>query len=76
MVAQHRVQDGEESAQASRESHFLLFATFQEMLVLSLNEWVMAPGHERGHVEHTAYIGSASHLGVNQLQAEFCSFLL
>ena len=42
------------------ERHFLELASFQQVLVLSSNDRVVACGDQGRHVEHTADIGPAS----------------
>ncbi len=60
LVAQHGIENGEEFPHASGERHFLEFASLQHVLVLRLDEWVVARGYEGGHVEHTAHLCPAS----------------
>ena len=57
-VAQHGIQDREELTHAGDESHLLEFATFQQVLVLRLDQRVTPSGDERGHVEHAAHIST------------------
>ena len=45
LVSHHRIEDGKELAHASSESNFLEFASFQHLLVLGLDERVVARGN-------------------------------
>jgi hypothetical protein len=60
LVAQQGIEDGKELSHTGGESHLLHFAAFQQLLVLGSDQWIVARGHQGGHVEHTAYIGPTS----------------
>ena len=53
-VSHHGIQDGKELTHASRERHLFFLATFQQLLVLGSDQWVVAGCHESRHVEDTA----------------------
>lgn len=50
LVARHRIQDGEKLPHASGESDFLLFATFQQLLVLCPDQGVITSSHQGRHI--------------------------
>ena len=54
------VQNGDRLAHARHQRHFLFFASFEQMLIVSLNAWVVTSGNQGRHVEHLANVRASS----------------